>query len=146
MRAVASFTTHMRPVPQGSKVPGITKAGKPFLRDRAPKALKTYREHLAIDATEATTSIATGPVSVRITFRFARPKSHYTAAGELKADAPVYAHPLRRGDIDKLARAVLDALTGTAFQDDRQVIDLSARINLVGDGESTTVYVRELDG
>ena len=33
----------------------------------------------------------------------------------------------RLGDIDKLSRAVLDALTGVAYLDDRQVIQLEAR-------------------
>jgi len=34
--------------------------------------------------------------------------------------------PFKRPDIDKLARAVLDALTGVAYEDDEQVVKLVA--------------------
>jgi Holliday junction resolvase RusA-like endonuclease len=38
--------------------------------------------------------------------------------------APAGAHPTRPPDIDKVARALLDALTGIAYTDDAQVVDL----------------------
>jgi crossover junction endodeoxyribonuclease RusA len=55
------------------------------------------------------------PLRVAITFRLARPKS---------APARVL-FPVKRPDIDKLARAVLDGLVaGGALADDSQVVDL----------------------
>lgn len=56
-----------------------------------------------------------GPVKVSITFRMPEPKSNTRRL------------PHVRPDVDKLARAVLDGLTGAAFADDCQVVDLRAR-------------------
>ena len=56
-----------------------------------------------------------GPVTVDVTFRLQSPRS-----------AP-RALPHVRPDVDKLARAALDGLTGAAFADDAQVVTLTAR-------------------
>jgi len=42
-------------------------------------------------------------------------------------------HPFSpsRGDIDKLARAICDALTGIVYEDDRQIVDLSCSLRYV---------------
>lgn len=55
-----------------------------------------------------------GPVTVEVTFRLQSPRS-----------AP-RALPHVRPDVDKLARAALDGLTGAAFADDAQVVRLTA--------------------
>ena len=47
--------------------------------------------------------------------------------------------PRRQGDapdLDKLVRAVLDALTGIAWLDDKQVVTIVAHRTLLADGES----------
>jgi Holliday junction resolvase RusA-like endonuclease len=63
------------------------------------------------------------PVAVRMVAIFARPQSHLTAAGVLRAGAPD--RPGRNcGDVDNLAKGVLDALNGIAWDDDSQVVDL----------------------
>lgn len=62
---------------------------------------------------------------VTLGFMFQRPKSHYGTgrnAGELKRNAPAYKST--KPDVDKLARAALDALTGIAYADDAQVATL----------------------
>ena len=61
---------------------------------------------------EFTDGVLTGPVEVLLHFELARPKS----ARRLL--------PSTKPDLDKLARAVLDALTGVVFKDDAQVVDL----------------------
>lgn len=63
----------------------------------------------------------TAAVRVTATFYFPRPKGHFGAKG-LKPAAP--RENTKKPDLDKLARALLDALTGIAFVDDSQVIDL----------------------
>ncbi len=52
---------------------------------------------------------------VEVRFQFPEPKSH--------AKAYIYWHT-KRPDIDKLGRAVLDALTGVCWHDDAQVMEL----------------------
>ena len=69
-----------------------------------------------------------GPVAVRVTFLFARPKSHYgTRKGEpyLRDDAPVFV--TRTPDVDKCVRALLDPLTEMGvWGDDSQVVIVHA--------------------
>ena len=61
------------------------------------------------------------PVRIAVTFRMPRPKGHYGAKGLLPS-AP--RHPTTIPDLDKLVRAVLDALTGIVYRDDAQVVAL----------------------
>lgn len=56
-----------------------------------------------------------GPVKVRAMFTLQAP---------LKTDRR---YPHVRPDVDKLARALLDGLTGAAFADDAQVVDLRVK-------------------
>lgn len=86
--------------------------------------VKPYRALVSLAASQARTEAPTQqPVGIAIAFVFVRPKSHYTSKGELRAGAP--SHP-GKPDIDKLCRAVLDALTGILYHDDAQVVSLSA--------------------
>lgn len=71
----------------------------------------------------------TAPMQVELTFWFPRPANHYgsrAGVSYLKANAPAEPVSSRVGDLDKLCRAILDALTGVAYLDDRQVVELQA--------------------
>lgn len=59
-----------------------------------------------------------GPVRVTVIFRMRRPKAHFIQAG-LRPGAPEW--HVSRPDVDKLSRAVLDALKGVCWVDDSQV-------------------------
>lgn len=63
-----------------------------------------------------------GLVECYIDFAIARPGSHWRADGRLRPN--VLLTP--QGDVDKLCRAVLDALTGCVIKDDAQVWALAA--------------------
>lgn len=116
------FFVHGVPVPQGSKrvIRGnVIEMGGARLRD--------WRQRCAQECQAAKNggALLTGPVSVRATFFVARPKGHYRTGRNsalLRASAPIA--PDTRPDADKLARALLDALTGIAFRDDGQVARL----------------------
>lgn len=73
--------------------------------------------------------VLAGPVAVSLMFYFPRPRAHYGTgrnANRLKDSAPLW-HD-KRPDVDKLARAVLDAITESGtLRDDCQVVALSAR-------------------
>ena len=60
------------------------------------------------------------PVRVELLFMLPRPKYHYRADGSLKEKYKRIRHT-KKPDIDKLSRAVLDALTGVIWKDDSQV-------------------------
>jgi Holliday junction resolvase RusA-like endonuclease len=62
------------------------------------------------------------PAEVRIAARFHRPKNHYRSGKherDLRPDAP--RRMTEKPDGDKVLRSVLDALTGVAYLDDKQV-------------------------
>jgi len=134
-----SFDVMGDPVPQGSKRTVPTKAG--------PRAVESNRERLLPwrDSVAAAAQVAiahdetlggrytpaelplvpAGPVALALTFTIRRPLSHYGTgrnARQLRPSAPWYV-PIRP-DVDKLVRAVLDALTGVAYRDDGQVAAL----------------------
>lgn len=69
---------------------------------------------------------AIGPVALVLTFVMERPRSHYAdLQGTVKARY-IDAEPTARPDLDKLVRAILDALTGIVYDDDSQVIHVAA--------------------
>lgn len=66
-----------------------------------------------------------GPVEVVVEFRFARPGGHFGKRG-LRPTAP--REHIVRPDLDKLVRAVLDALSEAGvWRDDAQVVETKAR-------------------
>lgn len=84
----------------------------------------------------------TVPVGVEAVFRFARPKSHYRANGDLKESAP-YWHP-SSPDLDKLARALGDALTVAGVVADDRLIASWAATRVWAEVSSATVRVKPL--
>jgi crossover junction endodeoxyribonuclease RusA len=114
------------PVTEGSiRNVGRRRNGSAILRHDRADELEVWRATIALAAREAGIDYhADGPVFVDLTFALPRPKSHFNAKG-LKKSAPKL--PTTKPDGDKLVRAVLDALSGTAYRDDSQVVDHACR-------------------
>ena len=122
------FMVHGLPVAQGSKKV-IQNKGRTFLVESSKEKLVPWRQEIAQLAHNE--MMGDSPwsrgVSVRLMFFLPRPKAHFgTGRNEhqLKESAPVAPHV--KPDIDKLTRAVLDALSGVVFHDDAQVVFLQA--------------------
>lgn len=115
-----------RPAPQGSK----RHVGRGILIESS-RRLRPWREDVKRAAIEAWTSEPTKePVRLTLHFDFSRPKAHYYSgrnAGVLRPEAPSLYSSNGRDDVDKLARGVLDALTGVVYADDGQVVILHAK-------------------
>lgn len=111
------------PVPQGSGRPIVSKTtGKAFVKPSRSEALADWRGSIAVAARKAG-AVPTGePVELHAVFSLKRPKAHLSTKTGLRPSAP--AEHTQRPDIDKLTRAVLDALTGVAYDDDSQVCRL----------------------
>ena len=114
------------PAPQGSK---------DFFRGRpveSSKLVKPWRKAVADAVLEHRANRhLQGPLAVDAVFYLARPKRHYGTgrnAAALRGDAPDYPVARGRGDTDKYARGLLDALQlAGVYDDDGQVADLTAR-------------------
>jgi Holliday junction resolvase RusA-like endonuclease len=120
-----SFTVYGTPVPQGSK-----RAFGRNVVEIADARLRSWRQDVTLTARQAMGAlpILPGPVEIRLLFFFPRPKGHYGTGrnkDRLKRSSPAY--PAVKPDLDKLARAVLDALTNVCFRDDSQVVTLSCQ-------------------
>lgn len=144
MRPPFTFTVHGKPAPKGSVrafVPRRKDGSMVRRADGAPMVVKNddsgargkaWSGDVAKACAEAMEEAERGlvrdtPISVAVVFCVVRPKSHFGSGRNsdvLKPSAPAY--PAKRPDVDKWVRAVLDALTGTAWYDDGQVVELYA--------------------
>jgi crossover junction endodeoxyribonuclease RusA len=117
------------PAPQGSK----RHLGNGIMVESSKK-VRPWRTDVQLAAERAYSGeVISVPVHVNVDFFFARPKSHYRTgkySDLLKADAPLYASTHRLGDLDKLLRSTIDALSfvtgGCVIRDDCLVVSLSS--------------------
>lgn len=140
-----SFRVDGVPAPQGS-VQGfaVRKGGKPTGRvviTADNKKTQPWRQAILDEYRTACNAWAicnpegfTGPVSVTLRFWLPRPAAHYGTgrnAHQVRPGAPAY--PGVKPDLDKLVRAVLDALTAAGvWRDDAQVAELVTWKNYAG--------------
>lgn len=135
MSARVSFFVPGSPAPQGSK----RHVGHGVLIESS-RAVGPWRERVALAAHQAMTSAGeppyVGPVLLDLAFVMPRPKS----APKTRTVAAV-----KRPDLDKLARACFDAISNVCYQDDSQVVGLTAskRVALPGELAGCGVTVTE---
>ncbi len=99
----------------------------------ASKNVGPWRETVAVYAHKAHNTHIDGEVDVTLEFVMPRPKT---------APKTKYLPATKRnGDIDKLARSVLDALTGVWFEDDAQVVHLDVFKTVAGVDEEPGVHI-----
>lgn len=125
---VASFFVDGKPVPQGSK--GVSKTGRVY---EMSKGLPVWRRHITSVAKESYEGEPLdGPMFARLSFVMPRPVS-----------TPKRSTPpaVKRPDVDKTTRAVLDALTKVLWVDDSQVVRLEATKRIAEIGEPMGVYI-----
>lgn len=133
------FTVPGQPAPQGSMRAFAHKSTGRVIMTADNKKTGPWRDRVALAAQTAMAGrpIYTAAVSVCIDFVLTRPKS-----------APKRTTPKasKRPDVDKLARACLDALTGVVLHDDSLVVNLHVckRIAEIDEGPSATIRI-ELD-
>jgi Holliday junction resolvase RusA-like endonuclease len=128
------FTVLGEPQPQGSKTIVRRKGKRPVVREDNPltqpwrqavaaAALKAIGTYTADEGTSGYNPPLEGPLQLRAVFVFARPQAHFGTgrnSGRLKPSAPNYCRT--RPDVDKLLRAVGDAITGIVCRDDAQIV------------------------
>ncbi|MBE7193762.1 MAG: RusA family crossover junction endodeoxyribonuclease [Gordonia polyisoprenivorans] len=116
-----------KPAPQGSK----RHVGRGVLVESS-KEVGPWRERIALAAHSHARGLTAGPATVRLEFVMPRPQS-----------APKRSTPpaTKRPDVDKLARACLDAITGVWIADDSHVVDLRATKRIALPGETSGVQI-----
>lgn len=105
-----TFFVAGKPAPKGSKVMGRTKDGRMFMRESASSSLRPWMKAIRVEAAKHFKEPSQSSVWLYMDFWMPRGK---TVKRELHTVKP---------DLDKLQRAVMDALTGIVYVDDAQVI------------------------
>ena len=116
-----------KPAPQGSK----RHLGNGIMVESS-KAVKPWRVDVAWKVREQFLTPFDGPVKLELHFVMPRPKS------TPKKSTPA---AIKRPDVDKLARAVLDAITGVVVVDDSQIVHLVATKRIAELDEQTGVML-----
>lgn len=119
------FKVEGQPVPQGSM-----KVINGRVIHSQGSALAAWRAAIGLEARRAGATPTENPIHLNMVFTMARPK---TVKRPFPSVAP---------DLDKLIRAVLDALTAIAYKDDGQVVEVKARKEY-GDVPGVRVLVSE---
>ena len=115
----APFFVSGEPAAQGSMRAFVVK-GRAVMTHNS-KGVKPWRDAVAESALAAGWNEPLDcAVELTVTFFYVRPATHYGKKG-LRPSASAY--PEKAGkDLDKLVRAVGDALTGIAWRDDRRIV------------------------
>lgn len=118
MSAVVEFTVYGKPEAQGSVKAFMPKGWTRPVLTSTNKNLKGWRHVVASEAQlHAGAPVPRGrPVRLHVSFVLERPKS---------LPRKVQAHT-KKPDLDKLVRAIKDALTGVLYADDSQVTVIEA--------------------
>lgn len=128
------FTVFGIAQPQGSAKAFMPKGARfPTVTSDNPQ-LKGWRQLVAQSASAALDGagmLLDGPIRIVAAFYLPRPKS---------LGMKSRAH-LTRPDVDKLARAIGDALTGVLWRDDSQVVQLKVTKAYAGVGESPRAVI-----
>lgn len=140
---VLEFEVRGKPVTQGD----LTRSPRGGLYHKHRTELEAWRLRIASAADEAMAGLPPwlGAVAVELDFRIVRPAGHYLPVNrsrpvrELRPDAPAHPTTIRGGDIDKLTRASLDALSDVAYSDDSQVVDVHVWKRFAGEDEGQGV-------
>ena len=107
-----TFFVPGKPIPQGSK----KHVGRGIMVESA-KDLGPWRERVALAAKERAPAPLTGALYLQVEFIMPRP-----ASTPKKFTPPA----IKRPDLDKLIRAVMDGMTHICYHDDAQVIHIGA--------------------
>ena len=130
------------PAAKGSFKAFMPKGGRHPILTNDCKRTKPWEQRIALAIHAAWPhGLMRGGVSLSLYFTFARPQSHYGTgrnAGTLKPAAPH--EMLKTPDVDKLERAVLDALKGVLYVDDKQVFRVR-KLKLYGETPGVRIHI-----
>ena len=130
MRPAITFRVASVPVPKGSMRAFVR--GHRAILTSDNRSLKGWEALVRHQAQQHVHALAPGPMAITLAFALPRTKSL-----PKRSERPHLTKP----DLDKLARAVLDALTGVAFNDDAQVTQLACKKRYALEGEQPGVLV-----
>ena len=146
MKYTATFSIPTIPIAQPrQRHRVIENDGKAFAANYTPAKhpVNDFKATVRLAATHGGARLVGEPVSLRAVFVMPRPKSKMWKTKPM----PRYCHT-SKPDLDNLAKALKDALTGVIWQDDSQVFAMDVR-KVVANGEESPrvdVCIEVVDG
>lgn len=132
-KAMIEFTVYGTPRPQGStRAFFVKKLGRAVITTDNTK-LKPWRQQISDTALSLAAQMFQRETPVEVTMNF-----YFTKPASAKKRRGMTVKP----DIDKTARAILDAITGVLIVDDAQVVEMHARKHY-GGPERVEIRVEE---
>lgn len=115
-RSAVTFTVHGTPIPKGSKTLVGVRSGHPRMIDNNAHKLKAWEADIGTAARTVADGILFDiPVELEVRFVFPRPLR------------PKCVAPCVKPDLDKILRAVGDAITGILIEDDALITTMIGR-------------------
>ena len=127
--------------PQGKGRPRFSSRGG-FVKAYTPAKTKNYEDTIreSARATMQSNEPLKTPVSVYLTAVFPVPKSYSKKRTEDCLEG--LEKPIKKPDIDNLAKSVLDGMNGVIFKDDSQIVSLHCT-KVYSSGAGVDVMVKE---
>ena len=119
------------PKTKGSWVPVKAADGRIKFRPATKGTSKWCKDAVAAIAAQWRGPLLDGPVRARFLFLLPKPPTVTRA----------YPTSSRDGDVDKLIRALFDAMTGTVYRDDGQVVDSSEKKRYATGETGAWIYI-----
>lgn len=122
------------PQPQGSKRGFVTPSGKVSMVESAA-GVKPWRSDVKVFAAEAMIGrpLMSGPVFLHCDFVMKRPVS----TPKTRPTPPA----IKKPDLDKLLRAIGDALKGTVYAEDSMIVEMVGTKRIAEEGEQPGVQI-----
>ena len=114
------------------------KTGKAF----TPNQTINYENWIKQCYIEQSNRLLNGPIRARIEIYYSVPKSYSKRKIETIKDGIDY--PMKKPDADKIAKIVLDSLNKIAYEDDKQVVELTVIKRWTFDNERIEFEVEEI--
>ena len=136
---MCDFEIEGKPVGKGR--PRFKRMGN-FVQTYTPEKTAEYEKLVRLRFQNAGGVITDNPVRVEIAAFFAPPKStRKRDKAEMLANRIL---PMKKPDVDNIAKIILDALNKIAYKDDSQVIELSVK-KIYSDAAKVCVHIEEID-
>lgn len=136
---MCDFVVEGKPVGKGR--PRFKRVGN-FVQTYTPANTAEYEKLVRLRFQNAGGVITDKPVRVAVVAFFAPPKS---IRKREKADMlSNLILPMKKPDVDNIAKIILDALNGIAYKDDSQVVELSVKKKYASEAK-VSVHIEEIE-
>lgn len=126
--------------PQGKQRPKFSRHGN-FVKTYTPEKTVNYENWVKMCWMNSGHEKLTGNIKATIDADFLIPKSF----SKKKRNSLEGAYCPKKPDCDNIAKSILDALNGIAYDDDSQIVELVVRKCYSGSGEGAVLTLEEVE-